>query len=327
MYNNEEYIEKCLNSILNQNTDFVFEIIVGEDDSTDSTRDICKALAERHPDKIRLFLRSEKDKIFYKGRKTSRFNYMSNIYASRGEFIALCDGDDYWISNDKLQQQVKMLRDNKSLVAVHHWQKYAIEQDGVWVEIDAPTGSGYGYCSNHVSTVEQIFKNQMRLKARTLMFRNVVSENFFPNWFTKVAFADVSLSFLLGKYGNYGFLDKDLAVYRQSNSERLSNLGLKELGKKRFKVEHLQNYIEIWDRANIHYKYKYNKETRSVVKGFYRDIIINMPDCYKAYINLLKYNSLIRPLPFYRTFYSSVYLIVYMTPILYKKINRRIRIR
>lgn len=108
-YQHASFIAECLDSVLMQETDFPFEIIVGEDDSTDGTREICKTYAEKYPNKIRLFLRSEKDKIYINGKKTGRFNFIENLKAARGEYIALCDGDDYWINTMKLQEQIEKI--------------------------------------------------------------------------------------------------------------------------------------------------------------------------------------------------------------------------
>lgn len=325
VYNNEDYIQKCISSILQQQTNFPIEIIIGEDDSTDKTREICKKLAEENQDKIRLFLRSEKDKIFHKGKKTSRFNFMSNLYSARGKYIALCDGDDYWISHIKLRRQVEILEKNLDLIAVHHWQKYAVLKDGIWHEISAPTESGFGYCNDEISDVRKIFKNEMRVKARTVLFRNVITPDFLPSWFTKVAFADVSLSFLLGKKGKFYFIDESWAVYRQSPTESLSTAGIVELGLSRFRVEHLQNYIEIWDYVNRYYNFKYNKESQKTVRHFYSLIIKYMPDSYKNYFNLLHYNNVDRKIPFYRSAYHNWFLLGVICKMLFKKSLNRLR--
>lgn len=290
VYNNEEYIEECLNSILSQQTNFNFEIIVGEDESTDNTREICKRLAENNQDKIRLFLRKEQDKIYHKGKKTSRFNYMSNLKASRGKYIALCDGDDYWIDNNKLQKQVNILDENEGCVASHHWQKNSVFVNESWVEVASPKGEEFGYSKKKIGDVCDIFNNKLRLKARTLMFRNIIDENFFPSWFTKVAFADVSLSFLLGKYGEFHFMKDEMAVYRQTKYG-LSKSGLEELGFKKFKVEHMKNYIEIWDRANEHYNYFYYDKANKTVKEFYKIIIAQTGISFKSLLNLIRYTK------------------------------------
>lgn len=119
-YQHSAYIRECLESIISQKTTFPFEVVVGEDDSTDGTREICKEYADNYPDKIRLFLRNRRDVMFINGRATGRFNFLQNFKAARGKFIALCDGDDYWTDNLKLQQQYDaMQQDPRFGICVH----------------------------------------------------------------------------------------------------------------------------------------------------------------------------------------------------------------
>lgn len=108
-YQHADYIKECLEGILMQKTDFAYEVIVGEDASSDGTREICKEYAARYPDKIRLFLRSRNDVVHINGKATGRFNLIENLNASRGEYIALCEGDDYWTDPFKLQGQVNFM--------------------------------------------------------------------------------------------------------------------------------------------------------------------------------------------------------------------------
>lgn len=108
-YQHVEFIEKCLDSVLSQITDFPFEILIGEDDSTDGTREICYRYADKYPDKIRLMLGKTEDKMIRNGKKIGRFNHL-NLYAkARGKYICICDGDDYWTNDNKLQIQADLL--------------------------------------------------------------------------------------------------------------------------------------------------------------------------------------------------------------------------
>ena len=111
-YQHKPFIRECIESILNQKTDFHFEILVGEDGSNDGTREICKELAELYPERIRLFLRDRRTSQFHdsEGNYIARFNVSWLRKSSRGEFIAICEGDDYWIDSNKLQNQVDALR-------------------------------------------------------------------------------------------------------------------------------------------------------------------------------------------------------------------------
>lgn len=104
-YNHEKYIAQALESILMQNINFAIEVLVGEDDSTDGTREICWSFATRYPDKIRLFCRKKAEKLHIAGRMTGRVNALRTSEACRGRYIAFLEGDDFWIDRNKLQQQ------------------------------------------------------------------------------------------------------------------------------------------------------------------------------------------------------------------------------
>lgn len=101
-YNHESYLRQSLDSVLMQETDFEFEIVVGEDCSTDNTREILKEYKERYPGKIRLLFR---ERNF--GRPT--LNVYETAMACRGKYIATLEGDDYWTDSHKLQKAVDHL--------------------------------------------------------------------------------------------------------------------------------------------------------------------------------------------------------------------------
>ena len=104
-YNHVEYIEKALDSVLAQKTDFPYEIVIGDDASTDGTSEILDRYQSEHPDKIKI-LRSTKNLWEYYG------NALRNYRACRGKYIAFLEGDDYWISDHKLKYQVEALEAN-----------------------------------------------------------------------------------------------------------------------------------------------------------------------------------------------------------------------
>ena len=119
-YNHEEYIEQCLDSVISQKTDFEYEISIGEDESSDATRAICKNYAKQYPEKIRLFLHNRKNNIKAGDDSTRLFPSLFNYYNTRGKFIAYCDGDDYWGDPQKLQKQVDFLESNPTYSMCFH---------------------------------------------------------------------------------------------------------------------------------------------------------------------------------------------------------------
>ena len=102
-YNQEQFIRKAVDSALNQKTDFEYEILIGDDCSTDRTGEICAEYQKKHPDKIR-FITADRN-VSQLGGNTNRVKYRA-----RGEFIAWLEGDDYWTDPEKLQKQVEVFR-------------------------------------------------------------------------------------------------------------------------------------------------------------------------------------------------------------------------
>ena len=103
-YNHEKYISQALDSFLAQETDFDYEIIVTDDASTDSTPGILEEYAQNYPEKIRWF-HQEKNRFSKGGNLFEEIMYPN----ARGQYIAYCEGDDYWCDSTKLQQQVNFL--------------------------------------------------------------------------------------------------------------------------------------------------------------------------------------------------------------------------
>lgn len=111
-YNHAAYIRQAIESVLMQQCDFALELCIGEDASTDETRDICVSYAKLYPGIIRLFLWDGDNKINFKGRPTGRRNTIELRKAARGRYISLIDGDDFWIHPKKLQLQFNLLEEN-----------------------------------------------------------------------------------------------------------------------------------------------------------------------------------------------------------------------
>lgn len=121
-YNHAQYVEKALMSVINQKTDFPFEVVVGDDCSTDGTQDILKRIASGHPE-VKLNLRSENTG----GRPT--LNVYETTKKCTGQYLAYLEGDDFWTDDHKLQKQVDFLEDHPEYTACTHSMKMVDEKD------------------------------------------------------------------------------------------------------------------------------------------------------------------------------------------------------
>lgn len=109
-FNQEDTIERTLYSVINQVTDAKFEIIIGDDASSDNTELICRKFVAEYPDKIKYLRRSKNIGLVA--------NYFDCFKISKGKYIADCSGDDYWSSPNKLQTQFEVLEKEHSVTLV-----------------------------------------------------------------------------------------------------------------------------------------------------------------------------------------------------------------
>lgn len=113
-YNHSQYIKECLDGFLMQRTNFQFEVLIHDDASTDGTEEIIREYEAKYPEIIKPIY--EKENQWVKGRRGSM---VFNLPRSRGKYIALCEGDDYWTDPLKLQKQVDFLEANEEYGLVH----------------------------------------------------------------------------------------------------------------------------------------------------------------------------------------------------------------
>ena len=236
-YNHEKYIEQCLDSILNQKTDFKFEIILGEDDSTDNTRAICKEYAHQYPNKIRLFLRSRKDVIYINGNPTGRFNFMENLKAAKGKYIALCEGDDYWTDPLKLQKQVDFLESHSSYSGSFH-DTLTINQSE-----EKPIFKPWRVYDKNIFNLEDTISSLALFHTSSFVFRKSFLE--IPEWFTKVQSADMALFSIISNKGPLYRIDESMSVYRKNEGGITNTITLKSYHSNRIKLfKYLKSYCK-----------------------------------------------------------------------------------
>jgi glycosyltransferase involved in cell wall biosynthesis len=196
-YNHEKWIWQCLEGILMQRTDFPFEVIVGEDCSTDRTREIVLAYAERHPEKI-CVLPAE-----------ANLGHMRNSYrvqqACRGKYHTMIEGDDYWIDPLKLQKQADFMEAHPDVSLCFHNalilnEKYA----AVRLFFETPPAEILDFAAAY----------QLTLPMASMMARSDVLATL-PEWRLKIWCGDLLFRLWCAHHGNWGYLDRIMSVYRR----------------------------------------------------------------------------------------------------------------
>jgi len=119
-YQHRDYIRECLEGVYSQKTSFPIEVLIGEDDSTDGTREICVKHADRYPEITKLFLHDRGDRSQLNPMAPWQDNLLNNLRQAKGKYIALLDGDDFWIDPFKLQKQVDVMEADATVAGTFH---------------------------------------------------------------------------------------------------------------------------------------------------------------------------------------------------------------
>lgn len=211
-----DYIRQAVESAVNQTTTFDYEVLVGDDASTDGTQDVLRALQSEAPDKVKLLIADKNYGDF------GLSNVMATIDAAQGEYIAFMDGDDYWTSPDKLQRQIDFMDAHPECnVSAHRVQHLA--DDGSQ-SLSVSPGNGDGLWE-----VDELFNVNFTPKSATVVRRSAIAQ--VPDWYrtTKVASSAWLFNLLAAKGGKVGFLDDVMAVHRIHGASITVHFGARRL--------------------------------------------------------------------------------------------------
>lgn len=206
-YNQERYIAECIDSIINQKADFLFEVVIADDCSTDGTSKISKNYQEKFPDKI-IYFRQEKNLGIVK-------NYIYGLKNCRGKYIAQCAGDDYWIDESKLSKQVAFLEHNSEYGAVSTGGYRLLVKKNKFISGIPPLKP-----VSDGNVFELTWKGGVYAMPLSLMFRSSLFEYINFDEFIKRKFSveDVPMQAIMAKYSKFGHIPDLTCVYRVHSS-------------------------------------------------------------------------------------------------------------
>ncbi len=202
-YNHENYIVRALNSILMQKTKYRFEVLVGEDASTDRTREVLKEYEKQHPGFLKVFYR-EKNM-----HDTECSNAQDLRARCRGKYLIALEGDDFWIDENKLEKQIDFLETHPEYIAVAH-------NCIVVGENSMPNGEDYPECKDEEYTFRHFFSEIMPGQLTTVMYRNYLKDESFDSsiMFKKLSPDDRLLYFSLLCHGKIYCVQEVMSAYR-----------------------------------------------------------------------------------------------------------------
>lgn len=201
-YNQENYIKDALESFLMQKTDFKFEILIHDDASTDRTAEIIKEYVEKYEDIIKPVYQTENQ--YSKGTK---INDTYNKPRAKGKYIALCEGDDYWIDENKLQEQVDYMEQHPECSLCTHAAKKVSKDKKSLGAIRINKG-------NKVYTTDDVIVGGGGMFATNSMFYPTILVQNMPKFYIDCSVGDYPLAMYLSLKGNVFYIDKFMSAYR-----------------------------------------------------------------------------------------------------------------
>lgn len=195
-YNHESYLAQCLDSLVMQQTNFAFEVIVGEDCSTDSTRKILREYEQKYPGII-------KPIYHHRNVGAARNLFAHCLLMAKGKYIAICDGDDYWTDPLKLQRQVDFLEAHPGCVLSFHRVKQVDQHDRLLQQQETTTEIRFYSWEDilHIS-----------IPTLSVVFRNCIAH--YPDEVYQAKSGDTFLFGMLSRYGGAADLGFIGASYR-----------------------------------------------------------------------------------------------------------------
>jgi glycosyltransferase involved in cell wall biosynthesis len=242
-YNHERFIAQAIESVLAQRVNFDYEIVIGEDCSTDGTRGVIMDFHRRHPGRIVPLLRDRNIGVMR--------NLEAALAACRGQYVALLEGDDYWSDGQKLQRQVDFLDTHLDSAMCCHRVQFLDETSSAEADVFPSLPAG-------PYTIEDLLKGNFVMTCSTVLRRDLVGP--FPGWFSKMKLGDWPLFALVARHGKIELMDRIMGVYRVHSGSTWSSRPFI------WRVRETARMLRALDK---YLGFQYTDTIRQTIAGFY----------------------------------------------------------
>ena len=269
-YNHENYIAEAIEGVMMQKTNFPIELIIGEDCSTDKTRKICQSYQTKYPDKIKLLLPDTNLGMMR--------NLVETFQASKSEYIAICEGDDYWTDPNKLQMQVDFLEQNEDFGIVHTNYRVVDSNNQIIHKYNRNWPSG--------NVFEKIINGNYGIVTATVIFRTELYKKV-ENELTNLDFkmGDFPMWVEISRISKVRYLSVITSSYRQLLNSASHSVDIQEI--QAFHESALNIKLYYKDKYNLHFKIDsafsifygtmvkecYQKKSKKMVMLYYKKMI------------------------------------------------------
>ena len=238
-FNHARFIRQALDSVLAQKTDLSYEVVVGDDASTDGTGIILTEYAEKYPDRVRLLRRT--------ANLGMNANFADTLAACQGAYVALLEGDDFWTDSHKLARQVEFLDAHPECVSCFH--NVVVFSDDASVSVEGyhahPDGRQFMCAPDLPARLSQTdFLKRNYIPTCSVMFRRA-SAGKLPSWFNKLQLGDHPLHILCTEHGTAAYLPEVMGAYRLHSSSVWSG---------KSKIHRMSRALEMYAELDRHFQ-------------------------------------------------------------------------
>jgi glycosyltransferase involved in cell wall biosynthesis len=251
-YNHEHFIRAAIDSFLMQETSFPIEIIIHDDASTDETSEIVAGYAAQTPD-VFVSIRQPVN-LYSQGVRGMTYRFM--LPRTRGKYVALCEGDDYWTDPRKLQKQVDFLEAHPDFSGTFHLTQQTM--------FDGKPGRRFGERTPSVMTTADTFSTLSPFHTSSLVFRNGVKE--WPAWLGNVVSGDMAMFSIISSLGPLKKFPEVMSVYRKHPGGITSSAQVMDT--------YHQKRIELMHYLNEFHGHRFDAEAKQVIQAHERELAI-----------------------------------------------------
>ncbi|CAN5421210.1 glycosyltransferase [soil metagenome] len=249
-YNQKKFIRKAIDSALAQKTTFPIEILVGDDFSSDGTREIIQEYERAQPGLVIGVLHPRNMG------KNGGINFLDTLKLAKGEYYALMDGDDYWTDPLKLQKQADFLDAHPDYSTVFNNALITYEDGAPSHLLNGPDMKPFYTVDDLIGESEIWF-----MATSSTMYRNNIKE--YPTWFRESSSGDIPRLILKAKLGKIGYISDVMSVYRKNRAGASFHDNERD-------ETFLRNRIQMYRDINRELDYRYDSILRRNIARYYR---------------------------------------------------------